>query len=198
MTRWMALAAALGLAVLGVGAPREAQAQGQPRREHSEDMTLAVGETKTLSAKDVKNYSVGVEGIAEVRLTPDGSQFVVVGKKPGNTTLLLIKNDGTQVTYDLTVATRSPQAVERELTELIDGTPGVRVRRVGGRLFLEGGVATEPERQRLAQIASLYPGQVESLVTVGSGAADPGFLLRPVRPHVELSGRNRLAGLDRG
>ncbi len=147
-------------------------------REHSEEMTLAVGETKTLSARDVKNYSVGVEGIAEVRLTPDGSQFVVVGKKSGNTTLLLIKADGTQITYDLTVATRSPQAVERELTELLEGTPGVRVRRVGGRLFLEGGVATEQERQRINQISGLYPGQVESLVTVGAGASDRKTLVR--------------------
>ena len=141
-------------------------------------MTLAVGETKTLSAREVKNYSVGVEGIVDVRLTPDGGQFVVVGKKPGNTKLLLIKNDGSQLTYDLTVATRSPQAVERELTELIEGTPGVRVKRVGGRLFLEGGVASEVERARIQQIATLYPGQVESLVTIGSVAADRKTLIR--------------------
>jgi pilus assembly protein CpaC len=147
-------------------------------REHSEEMTLAVGETKTLSAKDVKNYSEGVAGIVDTRLTPDGTQFVLVGKKPGTTTLLLIRGDGTQVTYDITVAARSPQAVERELTQLIEGTPGVRVRRVGGRLFLEGGVASEAEKLRLNQIAGLYPGQVESLVTVGAGAADRKTLVR--------------------
>jgi pilus assembly protein CpaC len=171
----LALVAALSLAAFGALPASSAQAQ---HREHSEEMTLAVGETKTLSAKDVKNYSVGVEGIAEVRLTPAGDQFVVVGKKAGNTTLLLIKADGSQVTYDVTVATRSPQAVERELTELLEGTPGVRVRRVGGRLFLEGGVSTEPEQKRISQIASLYPGQVESLVTIGSAAADRKTLIR--------------------
>jgi pilus assembly protein CpaC len=171
----LALVAALSLTAVAGSPAAFAQAQ---HREHSEEMTLAVGETKTLSAKDVKNYSVGVEGIAEVRLTPAGDQFVVVGKKSGNTTILFIKNDGSQVTYDVTVATRSPQAVERELTELLEGTPGVRVRRVGGRLFLEGGVSTEPEQKRISQIAGLYPGQVESLVTVGSGAADRKTLIR--------------------
>ncbi len=157
--------------------PREADAQHNGH-DHSEELTLAVGETKTLSAKDVKNYSEGVQGIIDTRLTPDGTQFVLVGRKPGNTTLLLIKNDGSQVTFEITVAARSPQAVERELTQLIEGTPGVRVRRVGGRLFLEGGVASEAEKGRLTQIAALYPGQVESLVTVGAGAADRKTLIR--------------------
>jgi pilus assembly protein CpaC len=165
--RRRALALALSLAAFGALPATESRAQSH--REHSEDMTLAVGETKTLPARDVKNYSVGVEGIAEVRLAPDGSQFVIVGRKPGSTTLLLIKGDGTQITYEITVSTRSPQAVERELTELLEGTPGVRVRRVGGRLFLEGGVSTESERTRVNQIAGLYPGQVESLVTIGAG-----------------------------
>src|SRR6185436_12678822 len=136
--------------------------------DHVEELALAVGETKTISAKDVKNYSEGVPGIVDVRLTPDGGQFVVAGKKPGNTTLLLIKNDGTQLTWVISVSNRSPAAVERELQQLLEGTTGVRVRRVGGRFFLEGGVTTEAELKRLNQIASHYPDQVENLVTVGS------------------------------
>ncbi len=171
-----AVVAALSLAAFAALPPEAAFAQHG--REHQEEMTLAVGETKTLSARDVKSYSVGVEGIADIRLTPSGDQFVIVGKKPGSTTLLLLKGDGSQTTFDIVVAQRSPQAVERELTQLIEGTPGVRVRRVGGRIFLEGGVATQAEQQRITQIAALYPGQVESLVTVGTGAADRKTLIR--------------------
>lgn len=143
-----------------------------------EDMGLAVGETKTIDAKGVKNYSIGVEGIVDVRLTPDGSQFVVVGKRSGSTTMLLIRSDGTQVTWNLSVATRPPDVVYRELQQLLEGTTGVRVRRVGARFFIEGGVSTEGELKRITAISALYPGQVENLVNVGSGAADRKLLIR--------------------
>lgn len=140
--------------------------------EQSEELNLAVGENKTISAAGVRSYSEGVRGVAEVRLTPDNSQFVVVGQKPGSTTLLLIKRDNTQVTYTINVFTRPLQSVERELMQLLNGTTGVRVRRVGARFFIEGGVSTEPELRRIEHIAALFPGQVESLVVLGGAAAE--------------------------
>jgi pilus assembly protein CpaC len=147
-------------------------------RDRTEDLTLAVGETKTISAKDVRNYNDSGQGVIEIKLTPDGGQFVIVGKKAGSTTLLLIKNDGTQITYEITVTQRPMTVVSRELQQLIEGTPGLRLRQVGARIFIEGGVATEGELKRVQQIAALYPGQVESLVTLGSGAADRKTLVR--------------------
>jgi len=147
-------------------------------RDKTEDMTLAVGETRTLSARDVKNYNDSGQGIIEIRLTPDGGQFIIVGKKSGSTTLLLIHNDGTQTTYEITVTQRPIPVVSRELQQLIEGTPGLRLRQVGARIFIEGGVATDGELKRVQQIAGLYPGQVEALVTLGSGAADRKTLVR--------------------
>src|SRR3954471_15472886 len=82
------------------GAPRGARAQGQaqaqaqapaqPRTDpglppNGESITLAVGETKIISAKDVKNYSEGVAGIIDIKLTSDSSQFVLNSKRPGST-----------------------------------------------------------------------------------------------------------------
>jgi pilus assembly protein CpaC len=138
----------------------------------SEELNLSVGENKTISALGVKSYSEGVRGVADVRLTPDASQFVVVGQKPGSTTLLLIRKDGAQVTYTINVFQRPMQSVERELMQLLNGTTGVRVRRIGARYFIEGGVSTEPELKRLEHIAALFPGQVESLVVQGGVAAE--------------------------
>ena len=145
---------------------------------------------KRLSAKGVKNYSDSTPGVADIRLTPDGTQFIVNGKKPGQTTLLLIKDDGTQVQYPITVSSKSIAGVEKDLQQLTEGMSGVHVRRVGSRFFLEGGVATDAELKRVQQIASLYPGQVESLVTVGGSgrrrsqaARAPRLLLRPIRSH---------------
>jgi pilus assembly protein CpaC len=55
---------------------------------------------------------------------------------------------------------------------------GVRLRRIGARFFIEGGVSTEADQRRFQQIANLYPGQVESLVQVGSVAQDRVFNIR--------------------
>ncbi|HEX9294667.1 MAG TPA: pilus assembly protein N-terminal domain-containing protein [Polyangiaceae bacterium] len=151
---------------------RKQQQDAAAKVEHGEEMNLAVGENKTIPAHDVKNFSEGIPGVADVKLTTDQGQFVVVGQKPGATTLLLIKKDGTQVTWFINVYARPMDVVQRELEQLLEGTTGLRVRRVGGRFFIEGGVNTEAEQKRLQQIASLYPGQVESLVAVGAPAAE--------------------------
>ncbi|HEX4339114.1 MAG TPA: pilus assembly protein N-terminal domain-containing protein [Polyangiaceae bacterium] len=143
-----------------------------PQADQGEELNLSVGENKTISAAGVKSYSEGAGGIADVRLTPDGNEFVVVGEKPGSTTLLLLKKDQSQVTYTINVFQRAVQSVEHELLQLLDETTGVRVRRVGARFFIEGGVSTEAELKRIQQIASLFPGQVECLVVLGGAAAD--------------------------
>lgn len=187
-SRNAALGATLAVASL-LGAPRVAEAQpndraargaqevphveaAQPLLEQNEELNLSVGENKTVPATNVKSYSEGVRGVADVRLTPDSTQFVVVGQKAGSTTLLLIRKDGTQVNYTINVYQRPMQSVERELLQLLDGTTGVRVRRVGARFFIEGGVSTEPELKRIEQIGKLFPGQVESLVVLGGAAAE--------------------------
>ncbi|MDB4944456.1 MAG: Type secretion system secretin RcpA/CpaC, associated with Flp pilus assembly [Labilithrix sp.] len=147
------------------------------------EVVLAVGENKTVSAKDVRNYSEGSPGVIDVKLTTDNSQFVLAGRKPGSTTMLLIKNDGTQVTLTIHVFARPPGVVEKELNQLLDGLNGVHVKRVGARIVMDGVVATDVEMKRVQHIATLYPNQVESLVTLpggggGTSAADSKYIVR--------------------
>jgi pilus assembly protein CpaC len=153
------------------------RAQTQAAQEQNE-LSLAVGENRTISAAEVKSYSEGAPGIVEVKLTPGGGQFVIVGTKPGSTTLLMIKRDGSEVTWTLHVFARPIRAVEGELKELLLDTPGIRVRRVGARFFIEGGVSSEAELKRIEHIARLYEGQVESLVVLGGVAADRKINIR--------------------
>ena len=169
---WLALAAPLR------AAPPEPAPPEAVLSERAEELNLSVGENKTIPARDVKSYSEGIRGIAEIKLTPDNAQFVVVGQKSGTTTLLLIMKDGSQLTYVINVFPRPMISVERELAQLLEGTPGVRVRRVGSRYFVEGGVSTEGELKRIETIAKLYPGQVESLVVLGGAAAERKLNIR--------------------
>ncbi len=134
----------------------------------TQELNLAVGENKTIPAWDVKNYSEGTPGVVDVKLTSDAGAFVIVGLKPGSTTLLLIKKNGQEVTWTINVFARSPAIVESELKQLLEGYTGVKIRRVGSRLFIEGSVANEADVKRIQQIAQLYNGQVESLVGIGA------------------------------
>jgi len=172
---WIGLSANVALAQRGRGAGGAANSEPAA----GDEIQIAIGESKTLSAKAVKNYSDSTPGVADIRLTPDGTQFIISGKKPGQTTLLLIKDDGSQVQFPITVSSKSLSGVEKELQQLTEGISGVHVRRVGTKFFLEGNVTSDADLKRVQQIASLYPGQVESLVTVGgSVGADRKLLVR--------------------
>lgn len=158
------LAAMAGLAAPLALAPRDAWAQ---KSGGHEDIALAIGETRTLSAAGIREYSEGVKGIVDVIPTPDGRTFVLTGKKEGTTTLLLISNTGAQTTYEINVAKRNVGLVEREVQELIKDISGPKTRRIGARVFIDGSVATPAEKDRVDQIAGLYGEQVQSIVTVG-------------------------------
>jgi Flp pilus assembly secretin CpaC len=51
----------------------------------------------------VRSYSEGAPGIADVRVTRDQTRFVIVGRRPGETSLLLIRDDGSQTQHTIRV-----------------------------------------------------------------------------------------------
>jgi pilus assembly protein CpaC len=134
----------------------------------NDQINIAVGETSTLSARGVRNWSEGVPGVVDVKPTGDGEKLLVSGRRPGSTTILLIRENGQQQTYTVNVFARSPGAVERELAQWLEGFTSVRVRRIGSRHVIEGTVQDESEKARVDHVASLYPGQVDSMVYVGA------------------------------
>jgi pilus assembly protein CpaC len=156
--------------------------KGADGEVESDDIAMAVGETKTISARDVKNYSEGVPGIIDVKLTSDASQFVLVGKRAGSTTLLLIKTDGSQRSISVNVFTRSPAVVEKELNQLLQGL-NVKTRRIGAQIVIDGAVDNETDLKRVQQIAALYPGQVMSLVQLASAGS-----ITPISPTGDAQG----------
>jgi pilus assembly protein CpaC len=139
-----------------------------PVRATTVELNLTVGETKTVPTQNVTSYTVGTPGVVDLKVTPDLSQFVFVGTRAGTTTVLMIKKGGQEVTYAINVFSRAPGIVEQELEQLLVGYTGLRIRKVGTRFFVEGGVGTDADARRIQLIANLYPGQVESLVVVGS------------------------------
>lgn len=185
-TRSFARLFALGAALASLGlAPSLAHAQqpqtGSGSRPQGRDLSLAVGEQILIPAGDIRQFSEGTPGIVDVRTPPDGRNLVVVGQRAGTTTLLLIRASGAQETLQITVFARRPEAVQAEIENLLEGYTGVQIRRLGARLYLEGGVASETQQRRVQQIASLYPGQVESLVSI-----DPTIVERRINVRLDM------------
>jgi pilus assembly protein CpaC len=71
--------------------------------EAARPIVLRVGEQKSLSARGIRSYSEGAPGPVDIRITRDQSRFVIVGKQEGTTSLLLIKDDGDQLQYTISV-----------------------------------------------------------------------------------------------
>ncbi len=78
------------------------------------ELTIKVGEQISLSAKGVEKYSEGKKGIVDIRLPEDGEEFIVVGLKPGSSTLLLIKDGGEKFTYSFEVKATTNEVERRE------------------------------------------------------------------------------------
>lgn len=71
----------------------------RPLARASEDVrqiVLRIGEQRSVSAIGIRSYSEGAAGVADIRVTRDQSRFVIVGKRQGTTSLLLIRADGSQ------------------------------------------------------------------------------------------------------
>ncbi len=167
---WIPLAATLLFGATAAAQEQEEESAASSDADTATDVNLSVGETRTLSAKNVKNYSEGVKGIVDIKLTTDARQFVLVGRTPGSTTLLLIYTDGSQRTLNVNVFARSPEMVEAELGELLKGL-NVKTRRIGSQIIIDGVVPSQAEVQRVQQVAKLYPNQVMSLVRVAEEGA---------------------------
>lgn len=147
-------------AMVSISTPRTAWAQ----KGRGEEISLAIGETRTLPSSGVKDFARGSDVIEVVATS---SNLIITGRKEGTTTLSLFMSNGSETKYDVAVAKRNVASVEREVQELIKEISGPRTRRIGAKVFIDGSVATPAEKARVDQIANVYGDQVQSIVTVG-------------------------------
>src|SRR6478735_1794660 len=95
-----------------VPVPRAAPVLEARDMTEEQEMSLKVSEQQVLGAQGVRSYSEGTRGIVDVRLTRAGDQFVLVGQKPGKTSLLLIMETGEQ--KHLTIEVTDPEGRVRD------------------------------------------------------------------------------------
>jgi pilus assembly protein CpaC len=80
-----------------------------------------------LSSGGIRSYSEGTTGIVDVRLTQDGTSFVLVGLRPGNTTLLLMTEAGGELHYRITVTDPTRETQKPEALPPVQARDNVRL-----------------------------------------------------------------------
>ena len=75
-------------------------------------LELTLGQSSTLTMAGIASFSSSGPGIVDVTPAPDGSALIVRAIAPGETMLLLIRSDGTQVSYRIRVTgSRGPRRI---------------------------------------------------------------------------------------
>lgn len=98
---WLVVAAAGAL----LSAPA-AQAQGQQIRSEVRSLELTVGQSEAIRNDGVASFTNGDDTVAQVDYDDNTGNFLVRARRPGETELLLIYEDGRQVRYRITVRQR--------------------------------------------------------------------------------------------
>jgi pilus assembly protein CpaC len=165
--------------IIGAGEPKAENAQ-------TDEVMLIVGDQRVLDATDVASFSESTRGVIEVKVPRNGRRMIVTAIRPGVTSLLLIHRGGRDRTLLINVFSRKPEVITNELKTLLGDLHGVGFRRVGPRIFIEGSVPTEADRQRINQVARVYGGQVVSLAKVDADTVRPRTNIRLDLFFVEL------------
>ncbi len=174
-----ALAVAFALSAFSVeAADGPEQASGSLPKAEPSDLSVLVSKSVVLeNPNGVRRILVGNPDIAEA-LAVSGTEVVVNGKSPGDTTLVLWAANGQRSLFDVHVLPGhlKVDTVREELSRELTGQD-VILRVEGGSVFLRGTVNDLVAADRAVAIASTL-GKVVDLLSVKVPPAEPQILLK--------------------
>lgn len=134
----------------------------EARSQVPTQIDLNVGDSRVV-AVDLKRAALGNGSIVSLS-TPERGQLLILGERAGATTVQLWMRDGTRQALRIVVSEADLEGALTEVRRLLEGTPAVTARVAGGRILLEGALASEQDRRRAAGIVALFPGKVLDFV----------------------------------
>lgn len=141
-----------------------------PSVQAATPLNVAVHESRYVQEPGLSRVAIGSPDIADVQLL-SAREFLLVGKKPGSTTLLVWSANGRQE-YIVTVTAENSGLAA--MIEKAINLPGVTVQMVGEKILLRGTVMNQYEKDLALKIAGLYTGTAPVTSTSGSGSNSPG------------------------
>lgn len=139
-----------------------------PSVQAATPLNVAVHESRYVQEPGLSRVAIGSPDIADVQLL-SAREFLLVGKKPGSTTLLVWSANGRQE-YIVTVTAENSGLAA--MIEKAINLPGVTVQMVGEKILLRGTVMNQYEKDLALKIAGLYTGTAPA--TSNSGGGTPG------------------------
>lgn len=138
-----------------------------PSVQAATPLNVAVHESRYVQEPGLSRVAIGSPEIADVQLL-SAREFLLVGKKPGSTTLLVWSANGRQE-YIVTVTAENSGLAA--MIEKAINLPGVTVQMVGDKILLRGTVMNQYEKNLALKIAGLYTGTTPSTTASSSGNA---------------------------
>ncbi len=121
-----------------------------------ETIRIRPGFQKILDRRGVSRLSVGNPEILEAQALPKEDGILVVGKKEGETDLILWER-GIRKEWHVEVGSRK-NAVAQDVRLFAEAFPGLTVAEAGGSMIISGPVATSQEKKILEDFARAHPG----------------------------------------
>ena len=133
-------------------------------------LNVSVNESRYVQEPGLSRVAIGSPEIADVQLL-SAREFLLVGKKPGSTSLLVWGANGRQ---EYLVTVTGDNSGLAAMIEKAINLPGVTVQMVGDKILLRGTVMNQYEKDLALKIAGLYTGTAPATSTSGSGSNSPG------------------------
>lgn len=122
----------------------------------TDTLQVRVGFQKLIERSGVTRISIGNPELLEARPLPGGNEVIAVGKKEGETDLV-VWDKGGKSSWKVVIVPNGTDAFE-DASDLVRHFPGIRVERSGKSLLLLGKASSPEDRDRIENFARSRPG----------------------------------------
>ena len=129
-------------------------------------LKLQVGEVRVLPVADVMRVAVGNGRIVNA-VTTEEKEVILFARHEGSSSLHVWAGDGRLRRYQVDVAPEGLRETQRQLKQVLERFPNVRVSTVGDKLLVEGESISDADRGRIAALARQYPQLLDFTSQVG-------------------------------
>jgi pilus assembly protein CpaC len=127
-------------------------------------LALYDGEVKVLDLTDVERIAVGNGGALKANVV-SSNQVVLIGQRPGSSSLRVWTRNGKQYTYEVTVRDFDIAQILRDTQDMLGSESGISVRQLDGHILVEGDYSNPRTASRIQALQAIYP-QIISTVPV--------------------------------
>lgn len=125
----------------------------------TEDLSLYKGQVKVLQVGEIDRVAVGDGKVVSTSILKNG-QLIVLAEGVGTSALHIWTKLGRQLAYKINVVENDADVMTREVTSILNGYKGIRVRSVGGKTLVEG-TASASVKKIIGKIAGSFPGIID-------------------------------------